>query len=476
MLSNKVNIKDSKDSGENTTTYGSRYFSEPIPKFEISKGGMPPQAAYRLIHDELNLDGNPNLNLASFVTNWMEPEADLLIEENNGKNFVDNDEYPQTEIIQNRIVNMLARLFNVPEDKDFIGTSTIGSSEAIMLGLLAHKWNWRKNKEQNQNDEDNKSPKVVTIPNIVMGADVHVVWEKFAKYFDVELRMVPMEEDNYILTADKVKEHIDENTMAIGVVLGTTFTGQIDEIEKINDLLENIKETKGWDIPIHVDGASGGFIVPFLYPDFKWDFRLSHVKSINVSGHKYGLVYPGIGWLIFKDKKYLDNDLIFHVNYLGGVIPTFNLNFSKGSSMILAQYYNLLRLGKNGYGRIMNNLIETTKYLGDLLVETGIFELLNTELNLPIIAIRIKDMFLDYFTVFDISRKLKEKGWLVPAYTLPNNAEEIAVLRIVIKENFSRDMADLLCYDLNNIFSEYYDEFKNKKNMENFKNPTINIF
>lgn len=469
MLSNKVNLNETKKDGKNNYIYGSRYVSEPIPKYEIPEDGMPSKTAYQLINDELNLDGNPNLNLASFVTTWMEEEADALISQTNGKNFVDNDEYPQTEIIQNRIINMLAHLFNAPVDCDFIGTSTIGSSEAIMLGILAHKWTWRENKKSKGEDFSN--------PNIVMGADVHVVWEKFAKYFDVELRMVPMEEDKYTLTAKKVKENIDENTIAVGVVLGTTFTGQIDQIQEINDLLVNVKKEKGIDIPIHVDGASGAFVIPFLNPDFKWDFRLSHVRSINVSGHKYGLVYPGVGWLIFKDKKFLSDDLIFEVNYLGGIIPTFNLNFSKGSSMIIAQYYNLLRLGKKGYSNIMNNLMETATYLADALKESGYFKLLDEELVLPILAIKLDDTLEcidtgENLTVFQISKELRERGWLVPAYTLPPNAEDIAVLRIVIKENFTRDMADLLIHDLNNIFENYK---KVEKNI-NKREPSINIF
>jgi len=465
MLSNKIDPKNVKREGKNTTTYGSRYFTEPIAKYEISKEGMPSKTAFRLINDELNLDGNPNLNLASFVTTWMEEEADKLIAENNSKNFVDNDEYPQTAIIQNRVVNMIARLFNVPSENDFIGTSTIGSSEAIMLAILAHKWNWRKKREE-------KRIKTLENPNIVIGADVHVVWKKLVKYFDIELRLVPMEENEYILTAEKVKEYLDENTIAVGVVLGTTFTGQIDEIEEINNLLIDIKEEKGWDIPIHVDGASGAFVMPFINEKFKWDFRLSHVRSINVSGHKYGLVYPGVGWLVFKDKKYLPEDLIFHVNYLGGIMPTFNLNFSKGSSMIIAQYYNLLRLGIDGYSQIMNNLMKTAEYLSNNLLKTDVFDLLNEELSLPILAIKLKDKFKDDFTVFDISKKLKERGWLVPAYTLPANAENIAVLRIVIKENFSRDMADLLIRDIHNILKNYNEKSKEDKNNQNM----INIF
>jgi glutamate decarboxylase len=226
------------------------------------------------------------------------------------KNFVDNDEYPQTEKIQERSVNMLARLFNAPEECISMGTATIGSSEAIMLGLLAHKWTWRERRKAEGKDCDK--------PNIVMGADVHTVWEKFARYFDVELKLIPLREDLYTITADDVAEEIDENTIAVGAVIGTTFTGQMDPIKEINDMLINIKDDKGWDIPIHVDGASGGFIAPFLYPDLLWDFRLEQVKSINVSGHKYGLVYPGVGWIIFKDKSDIPDDLVFNINYLGG--------------------------------------------------------------------------------------------------------------------------------------------------------------
>ncbi|MCL2688167.1 MAG: pyridoxal-dependent decarboxylase, partial [Methanobrevibacter sp.] len=253
---------------------------------------------------------------------------------------------------------------------------------------------------------------------------------------------------------------------------------QIDQIQEINDLLIDVKEKKGYDIPIHVDGASGAFVIPFLDPHFKWDFRLSHVRSINVSGHKYGLVYPGVGWLIFKDKKFLSDDLIFEVNYLGGIIPTFNLNFSKGSSMIIAQYYNLLRLGKQGYSNIMNNLMETTTYLADTLKKTGYFKLLDEELALPILAIKLSDKLDDIsigedLTVFKISKKLRERGWLVPAYTLPANACDIAVLRIVIKENFTRNMADLLVNDLNNIFENY--KKVSKENLDK-KEPSINIF
>ncbi len=419
-------------------TYGERFFTKPIPKFDIPENGMDPKAAYQIIHDELNIDGNPSLNLASFVTTWMEDEAKQLIIENLNKNFVDQDEYPQTGLIQERVVNMLARLCNAQDQDEYVGTATIGSSEAIMLGLLAHKWTFRKRKE--------KMGKDFSKPNIVVGADVHVVWEKFAKYFDVEMRMIPMKRNDYTLDVDDVRSAIDENTMCVGAVLGTTFTGQLDPIEDINNMLLEVKNEKGWDIPIHVDAASGGFIVPFLYPNLKWDFRLSQVRSINISGHKYGLVYPGVGWLLFKDKTDLPEDLIFYVNYLGGEEATYTLNFSRGSSMIIAQYYNLLRLGRNGYKRIMKNAISNAKYLISEIKKLDYFEIVNDSIKLPVVTLSVLENA--GFDVYELSAKLRQRGWIVPAYNLPKNAEDTHILRIVVKENFSRDMADILLHDI----------------------------
>jgi glutamate decarboxylase len=438
MLSKKVDLSTKKESEtDHTTTYGRRYFDESVPKFVMPEQGMPARAAYQLIHDELNLDGNPSLNLASFVTTWMEPEVDQLIAESLDKNYVDNDEYPQTTIIQERVVNMLARLFNAPDDCESIGTATIGSSEAIMLGVLAHKWSWRKRRQAEGKSWDH--------PNIVMGADVHTVWEKFARFFDVELRLIPLQEDTYIVSAEEVAKEIDENTICVAAVLGTTFTGQMDPIKEINDLLVDIKKTKGWDIPLHVDGASGGFVAPFVHPDLEWDFRLEQVKSINVSGHKYGLVYPGIGWLVMRDKTDLPDELVFKVNYLGGEMTNYSLNFSKGSSTILAQYYNFIRLGKSGYADIMQNMMNNSRYLAEKLHETGKFEIINKQRTLPLVAIRLKDA---PFTVFQLSAQLRQKGWIVPAYYLPENAQDVAVMRMVIKENFSRDMVELLFGDI----------------------------
>lgn len=435
-----------------SSTYGMRYSSQIIPKEEMPEDSMPAKAAYQYIRDEMNLDGNPAQNLASFVTTWMEPEANKLIAENINKNFIDHDEYPQTEIIHQRLVKMLAKLFNAPEQKEYTGTATIGSSEAIMLGLLAHKWSWKNRRKKEGKSYDK--------PNIVFGADVHVCWEKFAKYFDVEQRMIPMEEGEYVLTVKKIAKHIDENTICVGAILGTTFTGQHDPIEEINNYLLKIKEEKGWDIPIHIDGASGGFVAPFVYPDVKWDFRLEQVRSINVSGHKYGLVYPGLGWLLFREKKDFPKDLIFMVNYLGGQMPTMTLNFSRGGSMIIAQYYNFIRLGRAGYERIMKNVVDNAKYLSDKLVASEKFETLNPSQMLPVVPVKLKDE--SKFNVFDLTEKLRLRGWIIPAYTLPPNAEKISIMRIVVKENFSRDMADLVYDDIMTACYEFEKEITPK--------------
>ncbi len=445
MVSEKVKTgKTGKYYSGHVSTYSDRYMEREIPKYEMPSKGMPANAAYQLIHDETNLDGNPSLNLASFVTTWMEPEAGKLMMESLNKNFIDHDEYPQTEVIHQRVVNMLGRLFNAPKQKEFIGTGTIGSSEAIMLGLLAHKFSWRNSMKKKGKKHDK--------PNIVMGADVHTVWDKFARYFDVEPRIIPMEPGRYTIGPKEVEKYIDENTICVGAILGTTFTGQADDIEGINRLLLKIKKKKGWDIPIHVDGASGGFVAPFVHKKLKWDFRLAQVKTINVSGHKYGLVYPGLGWLLFRDKSALPDDIVFKVNYLGGEMPTYTLNFSRGSATVLAQYYNMIRLGKDGYTRIMKNSMGNAQHLAKQIKKTGKFEMLSVAQVIPVVTFQLKGN--PGFTVYDLSRKLRERGWIVPAYTLPKDADKIAILRVVVKENFSRDMADIFFDDLMDAYSD----------------------
>lgn len=449
MLSKQIKLDSIRDSEKILTpTYASREMNEKIPKYEMPEKEMLPKTAYNIVHDELMLDGNSRLNLATFVTTWMEPEARQLMTETFDKNMIDKDEYPQTAELEMRCVNMLSRLYNAPEDGEACGCSTIGSSEAAMLGGMALKWKWRERMKARG--------KPVDKPNMVLGIDVQVCWEKFCRYWDIEPRFILMEGDRYTINAEEALKLIDENTIGVVAIMGTTFTGQYEPVREINDALEKLNAKTGWDVPIHVDAASGGFIAPFIQPDLEWDFRLKWVKSINVSGHKYGLVFPGVGWIIWRDWKELPEDLVFKVNYLGGEMPTFAINFSRPGNQIVAQYYNFLRLGKEGYTRIMSSLRDTALYLSGEIASLGPFELLTDGSDIPVFAFKLKKE--TNFTVFDISEMVRDRGWLVPAYTLPENDEDIAVLRIVVKEGFSRDMADLLLGDLKRILKHFADQ------------------
>jgi glutamate decarboxylase len=399
---------------------------------------MPAQTAYNVIHDELMLDGNSRLNLATFVTTWMEPEARQLMNETFDKNMIDKDEYPQTAELELRCVNMLSRLWNSPSHEQAIGCSTVGSSEAAMLGGMALKWRWRERMKAAGKPTDR--------PNLVMGINVQVCWEKFCRYWDVEPRFVPLEGERYHLSAEEAVKLCDENTIGVIVVMGSTFDGSYEPVQEVNDALDVLQQQKDWDIPIHVDGASGGFVAPFLQPDLAWDFRVPRVKSINTSGHKYGLVYPGVGWIIWREAEDLPNDLIFSVNYLGGEMPTFAINFSRPGNQVVAQYYNFLRLGKSGYTRIHQACQDVALYLSSEIEKMGPFQLLSDGSDIPVFAFALKEV--TNFTVFDFSERLRDRGWQVPAYTFPQNREDLAALRIVVKEGFSRAMADLLLNDM----------------------------
>jgi glutamate decarboxylase len=418
--------------------YGNRFLVDEVPSMALPEEGMPAPEAMRLIAEDLTLEGNPQRNLATFVTTWMEPEAQRIIAENLHRNFIDHAEYPRTAEIEQRCIRMLAGLFNAPGETT--GARTQGSSEAIMLGALSLKWNWRKRREA--------AGKPIDRPNLVFGGDVHVVWEKFCRYFDVEPRIVPLQEHRYTIGPEDVEPHVDENTIGVAAVLGTTFTGQSDDIPGINALLATIESRDGLHVPLHVDAASGGFVWPFLYPDSEWDFRLSHVHSINVSGHKFGLVYPGVGWLIFRERQDLNEDLVFYENYLGKTDATFTLNFSTGSAMVLAQYYNLIRLGREGYKYVMEMMQQNARVLADHLVGCGDFELIGLdEEQLPLVAFRLAEP--RSYSEFDIAWQLSaERGWMVPAYTLPPNAQHVSVMRALVKETLSREMVDTLAADI----------------------------
>ena len=435
-----------------TPAYTGRMSTSPIPALRLPDESLDPENAYRFIHDELMLDGSSRLNLATFVTTWMDPEAGQLMSETFDKNMIDKDEYPVTAAIEQRCVCMVADLFHAEDLRDddpasATGVSTVGSSEAVMLAGLAMKWRWRERAGSGKGqDWKNRTP------NLVMGSNVQVVWEKFCRYFDVEARYLPMEKGRYVITPEQVVDAVDENTIGVVAILGTTFTGELEPVGEICAALDKLAADGGCDVPVHVDAASGGFVVPFLHPDVVWDFRLPRVVSINVSGHKYGLTYPGIGFVVWRNAEHLPEDLVFRVNYLGGDMPTFTLNFSRPGNQVVGQYYNFLRLGRDGYLQVMRCLSENAQWLAhELAGLTGpdrkpVFEVISDGSAIPVVAFKLVDGVK--YTVFDISALLRGFGWQVPAYTMPDDAADIAVLRIVVREGFSANLARALRDDL----------------------------
>ncbi|KAF0686000.1 hypothetical protein As57867_022134, partial [Aphanomyces stellatus] len=408
---------------------------EGLPSTKFPAQGAPARVAGELIKDELALDCNPKMNLASFVTTYMEPEAEELILEGMRKNYIDLDQYPQTAELHNRCVAMLGDLFNSPGKP--IGTSCVGSSEAIMLAGLAMKRKWKLRREAQGLPADK--------PNIVMGANVQVCWHKMCRYFEIECREADVTPDALVLTAATAKPLIDEHTIGVCAVLGSTFNGEFEDVKAIHDMVEDVNAEHGWNVVIHVDAASGGFIAPFLTPELLWDFRLPLVKSINASGHKFGLVYAGIGWAMWREESDLPDDLVFHVNYLGGDQASFTLNFSKGAGNVIAQYYNFMRLGREGYRNLMQCGMHTAEYLRQRLRDTGLFDIVD-KAHMPLVAFSLKNT--DKFTCFDIQDKVRSRGWILPAYTCPKGAEKLVIMRVVVKQNFSQPMADMLVEDI----------------------------
>ncbi|MBV9310154.1 MAG: glutamate decarboxylase [Solirubrobacterales bacterium] len=410
-----------------------------LPTDRLPEHGLGNDIAYDLISSELLLDGQARLNLATFVTTWMPPTADALMAQTADKNMIDKDEYPQTAEIESRCVRILADLWNAPEHHNATGCSTTGSSEAAMLAGMALKWRWRERMKS--------AGKATDKPNLVMGANVQVCWEKFCRYWEVEPRLVPMEGDRFHLGPSEAVEQCDENTIGVVAILGSTFEGSYEPVAEIAQALEDFEREQGIYVPIHVDAASGGFVAPFLTPDLEWDFRIERVQSINSSGHKYGLVYPGVGWAIWRNKEALPQDLIFNVNYLGGNMPTFALNFSRPGSEVIAQYYMLTRLGRGGYHRVMQNAQDVAVHISSEIAKMGPYRLLSEGKDLPVFAFALADDVKNY-TVFDVSDKLRQSGWLVPAYTFPANREDLSVLRIVVRAGMTMEMADQLLLHL----------------------------
>jgi glutamate decarboxylase len=412
-----------------------------VPRLRLADGPMDPDTAYQLVHDELLLDGQPRLNLATFVTTWMEPQAAALMAQTVDRNLVDKDEYPQTAELERRCVHILADLWNgtAAAEGGPIGCSTTGSSEAGMLAGLALLRRWKQRRRSAGAATDR--------PNLVMGINVQVCWEKFCRYWDVEPRYAPMEADRRHLTADAAIGLCDENTIGVVAILGSTQDGSYEPVAEIAAALDQLAAGGGPDVPIHVDAASGGFIAPFLEPELVWDFRLPRVASINASGHKYGLVYPGVGWVVWRDEAALPEELIFHVNYLGGSMPTFSLTFSRPGAQVAAQYYALLRLGREGYRRVQQGARDVALHLSSSIAQLEPFRLITDGSQLPVFAFALHDE-IDSYSVFDVSDGLRKRGWQVPAYTFPANLEHQAVLRIVVRNGFGRDLADVLLADL----------------------------
>ncbi len=410
-------------------------FTRELPTHKLPSKGVGGELTHELITSELLLDGQARLNLATFVTTWMPTLGAALMAQTMDKNMIDKDEYPQTAAIESHCVNILADLWGSPEHEDAAGASTTGSSEACMLGGMAMKWRWRQRMET--------AGKATDRPNLVMGANVQVCWEKFCRYWDVEARKVPVESGRYHLGAEEAAEQCDENTIGVVAILGSTFDGSYEPVKEIALTLDRLESDRGLNVPLHVDAASGGFIAPFIQPELEWDFRIPRVQSINASGHKYGLVYPGVGWAVWRNKEALPKELVFDVNYLGGNMPTFSLNFSRPGSEVIAQYFMLCSLGREGYREIMQGAQNVARLLSSTIADMGPYQLISEGNELPVFAFRLRDRVENY-TVFDVSDRLRQRGWLVPAYTFPENLTDLSVLRIVVRAGMTREMAGLL--------------------------------
>jgi len=431
--------KDSKDELLDDV-YGSAFLSDTLQTYKFPKEEHRPRDVYNAIHDELMLDGNSKQNLATFCTTWVEPEIQQLMAESIDKNMIDKDEYPQTAEIERRAVHMIADLWNASKSENPIGCSTTGSSEAAMLGGLALKWGWRKRRQAEGKPTDK--------PNLVTGP-VQICWHKFCRYWDIELREIPMEGNRLIMTPEEVLKRVDENTIGVVPTLGVTFTGQYEPVKDISDALDRLQREKGLDVPMHIDAASGGFLAPFVEPDLEWDFRLPRVKSINGSGHKFGMAPLGVGWVVWRDTACLDEELIFDVNYLGGNMPTFALNFSRPGGQIISQYYAFLRLGREGYRKIQQECYDTARFLAQAIDQMGIFTIIyGGEGGIPAVTWRIEENADVGFTVYDLADRLRSRGWLVPAYSMPANRTDLIVQRIIVRHGFSRDLATLLLDDI----------------------------
>ncbi|MCH5644945.1 MULTISPECIES: glutamate decarboxylase [unclassified Gordonia (in: high G+C Gram-positive bacteria)] len=409
-------------------------------RYEMPADPSLPETAYQIVHDEAMLDGNARLNLATFVGTWMDDHANRIYLESADKNMIDKDEYPQTAAIETRCWTILADLWNAPDPGKSIGTSTIGSSEAAMLGGLALKRRWQEARKAKGLEGGT--------PNLIMSSAVQVCWEKFCNYFEVEARYVPVTDEHPTLDGHDLADYVDEYTIGVVAIMGVTYTGAYEPVTAISDALDEIQKNTGLDIPIHIDGASGAAVAPFLQPNLPWDFRVERVHSINMSGHKYGLVYPGIGWVVWRDRSLLPDSLVFDVTYLGGHMPTFALNFSRPGSQVLLQYYQFLRLGFSGYRAVQQNCQDVATYLSAAIGSMDQFELISEGTDIPVFAWQLAKGTSENWDLHSLSSQLRQRGWLVPAYPMPDNLSDRTVQRIVVRNGLSRDLATNLLQDI----------------------------
>lgn len=425
------------------STFADSSMGRVAPDKTFPNDQMRADVAYQLISDELFLDGNARQNLATFCQTWDDPNVHKLMDQSINKNWIDKEEYPQSAAIDMRCVNLMADLWNAPRtDGQATGTNTIGSSEACMLGGMAMKWRWRKKREALGKPTDK--------PNFVCGP-VQICWHKFARYWDVEIRDIPMEPGRYFLDPERMIEACDENTIGVVPTFGVTYTGNYEFPEPLQEALDKLQKTKGLDIDIHVDAASGGFLAPFCAPDIPWDFRLPRVKSISSSGHKYGLAPLGCGWVIWRDAESLPKELVFDVDYLGGSVGTFAINFSRPAGQVIAQYYEFLRLGREGYAKVHGAAYKVAGFLAEEIAKLGPYEFIfngDPKVGIPAICFRIKPEAKTDYTLYDLSSRLRNRGWQVPAFALSGKASDIVVMRVMCRRGFTMDMAELLIQDI----------------------------
>ena len=429
--------------------FGSEEMREPAPAEFIPRHKTPADIAYQIVKDETFPQTQPRLNLATFVTTYMDEYGTKLMNEAVGINYIDETEYPRVAVMCGRCINMVANMWHTPEKGDWkTGAVGIGSSEACMLGGVAAWLRWRERRKAEGKAYDK--------PNLVMSSAYQVVWEKFCQLWQIEMRTVPITHRHPTLNVEQAIKMCDENTICVVPIAGVTWTGMNDDIEALDFALDGFNARTGYDIPIHVDAASGGFILPFLYPEKKWDFRLKWVLSISTSGHKYGLVYPGLGWVIWKDKSYLPKDMSFSVNYLGANITQVGLNFSRPAAQILAQYYNFIHLGFEGYKEVHSNSMKIARYCHDQIGQMSCFKNYSEYLENPLFIWSLDPEYEKgaKWTLYDLQDKLMQHGWMVPAYSMPKDIEDMVVMRIVVRQGMSRDMADMLIADIKNAVAD----------------------